>query len=131
MVVQEGELVLTLFRHLHPHSCMAYPTTLGPVSLQQVFSSVAIKKALAKMLALPVLALLVEEAVEVLDPGVVKFAGHFNQQQIVPWYLLWLLAEAVDSYALVPAKYIDGQVTLRLYFGDLRDGRGGIVPLKV
>ena len=76
------------------------------------------------MLTLPVLALIVEEAVEVLDPGVVKFAGHFNQQQVDPWYLMWLLAKAVDSDALVPTKYIDGQVTLLLHFGDLRDGRG-------
>ena len=101
------------------------------MGLQQVFTSVATKTALAKVLALLVLALIVEEAVEVLDPGVVKFAGHFNQQQVDPWYLLWLLAEAMDSDALVPAKYIEGQVTLLLNFGDQRDGRGGIDPLKV
>ena len=130
-MVLEGELVLTLFRHLHPHSCLAYPTTLVSVDLQQVFSSVAMKTALAKVLALPVLALIEEEAVEVLDPGVVESAGHFNQQLVDPRNLLWLLAEAVDSYALVPAKYIDGQATLLLHFGDLRDGRGGIDPLKV
>ena len=125
MVVLEGELVLTLFRHLNPHSCLAYPTTLGSAGLQQVFSSVAMKIALANVLALPVLALIVKEAVEVLDPGVVKFAGQFNQQRVDPWYHLWLLAEAVDSDA------IDGQVTLLLHFEDLRDGRGGIDPLKV
>ena len=89
------------------------------------------KTAFAKVLALPVLSLIVEEAVEVLDPGEVKFAGHFNQQQIYPWYLLWLLAEAVDSDGLVPAKYVDGQVTLLLHFGDLREWRGCIDPLKV
>ena len=93
VVVLEGMLFLTLFRHLHPHSCLAYPTTLGSVGLQQVFSSVAMMTALAKALGLPVFALIVEEAVEVLDPGVVKFAGQFNQQQVDPWYLLWLLAE--------------------------------------
>ena len=71
---------------------------------------------LAKVLALPVLALFEEEEIEVLDTGVVKFAGHFNQQQVDPWYLLWLLAEAVHSDALVPAKYINGQVTLLLHF---------------
>ena len=87
--------------------------------------------ALAKVLALSVLALIVEEAFEVLDPGVVKLSGHFNQQQVDPWYLLWLLAEAVDSDAPVPAKYIDGQVTLFLHFCYLRDVRGGIDPLKV
>ena len=89
------------------------------------------KKALAKVLALPVLALVVEEAVAVFDPGVVEFAGHFNQQQVDPWYPLYLLAEVVDSDALVPAKYINDKVTLLLHFGDLRDGRGGIDPLKV
>ena len=61
----------------------------------------------------------------------VKYAGHFNLQQVNPWYLLWLLAEAVDSDALVPAKYIDGQVTLLFHIGDLRDGCEGIDPLKV
>ena len=127
LVVLEDELVLILFRHLHPHSCLAYPTTLGSVGLQQVFSSVVMKSAFAKVLALPVLALIVEEAVEVLDPGVVKFAGHFNQQQIDPWYLLWLLAEAADCDLLVPAKSIDGHVTLLLHFGDLK----GIDPSKM
>ena len=71
-----------LLRHLHPHSCLAYPTTLGFVGLKQVFFSVAIKTALAKVLALPVLALIVEVVVEVLDPGEVKFAGHFNLQHV-------------------------------------------------
>ena len=73
----------------------------------------------------PPLALIVKEAIEVLDPGVVKFAGQFNQQRVDPWYHLWLLAEAVDSDA------VDGQVTLLIHFEDLRDGRGGIDPLKV
>ena len=43
------------------------------------------KTALAKVLALPVLALFIEEAVEDLDPEVVKFAGYFNQQQVDPY----------------------------------------------
>ena len=41
------------------------------------------------------------------DPDVVKFAGLFNQQHNDPRYLLWLLAGAVDSDALVPTKYVD------------------------
>ena len=81
--------------------------------------------ALAKILALPVLALIVEEAVEVFDPGVVKVAGLFNQQHVDPRYLLRLLAKAVDSDALVPTEYIDGQVILLLHFWNLRDWRGG------
>ena len=51
------------------------------MGLQQVFSGVAVKTALTEVLALPVLALVVEKTVEVLDPGVVEFAGLFNQQQ--------------------------------------------------
>ena len=76
------------------------------------------------------LALVIEETVEVLDPGVVKLAGLFNQQHVDRRYLLWLLAKAVDNDALVPTGYIDGQVILLLHFRDLRDGRGGIDPFE-
>ena len=131
MVVLKGQLVLILFRHLHPHGCLTYPTTLRSMGLQRVFSHEAMETALTKVLALPVLALIVEEAVEVLDPGVLKFAGIFNQQHVDPRYLLWLLAKAVDSDALVPTECIDGQVILLLHLWDLRDERGGIDPLKV
>ena len=55
VVVLERELVLTLFRHLHPHSCLAYPMTLWSMGLQRVFSYVAMETALAKVLALPML----------------------------------------------------------------------------
>ena len=101
------------------------------MGLQRVFSYVAMETALAKVLALPVLALIVDEAVEVLDPGVVKFAGLFNQQHVDPRYPLWPLAKAVDRYTLDPTEYIDGQVILFHHFWDLRDGRGGIDPLKI
>ena len=37
----------------------------------------------------------------------------------------------MDSDALVPTEYIDGQVILLLHFWDLRDGRGGIDPFEV
>ena len=102
VAVLKGELVLTLFRHLQPHGCRAHPTTLRSMGLRRVFSYVSMETALAKVLAIPVLALIVEEAVEVLDPGVVKFAGLFNQKHVDPRYLLWLLANAVDSDALQP-----------------------------
>ena len=84
--------------------------------------------AFAEVLALLVLALIVEEAVEALDPGVVKFAGRFNQQHVDLRFLLWLLAKAVDSDALVPTEYIDGQVILLLHFWDMRVGRGASIP---
>ena len=38
VVVLEGQLVFTLFRHFHPHSCFADPPAVGFVRLQQVFS---------------------------------------------------------------------------------------------
>ena len=63
VVTLKGEFVLTLFRHLHPHGYLAYHTTLGSVGLQQNFSFVAMQATLAEVLALSVLALIVEEAI--------------------------------------------------------------------
>ena len=56
VVVLKGELVLTVFRHLHPHRCLAYPTTVGSVGFQQILPCVAVQAALAEVLALLVLA---------------------------------------------------------------------------
>ena len=126
MVVLKGELVCTLFRHLHPACGLPNPSTVGSVGFQQILPCVAVQAALAEVLALLVLALIVEEAVEVLNPGVVKFAGLFNQQHVYPRYLLWLLAKAVDSDALVPTKYVDGFIKQLFEFWNLRDGSWGI-----
>ena len=82
VVVLKADVVLTLFRHLHPHGCLAYPTTVGSVGIQQILPYVAVQAALAELIALLVLALVTEKAVEVFDPCAVKFAGLFNQQQI-------------------------------------------------
>ena len=71
------------------------------------------------------------EAVEVFDPCVVKFAGLFNQQQIYAGHSIGLGAKPVNCHALIPTKYVNGQVIQLLHFWDLRDGRGGINPLKV
>ena len=79
VVVLEGELVLILFRHFHPHSCLAYPTTVGSVGFQQLFSFVAMQAALAEVLALLVLALVTEQAVEVFDPGEVMLTSFLDQ----------------------------------------------------
>ena len=109
VVVLKGELVLTLFRHLQP-------STVGSVGFQQILPCVAMQAMLAEVLALLVLALIVEEAVEVLDPDVVKFAGLFNQQHVDARYLLWLLAKAVDSDTLVPTKYVEAFIIQFLEF---------------
>ena len=131
VVVLKEDFVLTLFRHLHPHGCLAYPMTVGSVGFQQILLCVAVKAALSEVLALLVLALVTEKAVEVFDPCVVKFAGLFNQQQIYAGHFIRLGAEPVNSHALIPTKYVNGQVIQLLHFWDLRDGRWGIDPLKV
>lgn len=58
VVVLECELVLILLGHLHPDCSLPNPSELGSMSIQQVFPSVAIRTALAEVLALQVLALL-------------------------------------------------------------------------
>ena len=78
MVVLEGQLVLALFCHLHPDSGLADPEALGSVGLQQVFSAVAMKTSLALLM----LTLIIQKAVEVLDQRVVKLTGLLNQQQV-------------------------------------------------
>ena len=81
-MVLEGQLVLALFWHLHPNSCLSDPAALGPVGLLQVFSTVAMKTSLTEVLVPLVLALIIQKAVEVLYQGVVEFAGLLNQQQV-------------------------------------------------
>ena len=88
VMVLEGELVLALLRHLCSNSCLADSLTVRLVGLQQVFSGITMQTALTEVLLLPVLALVVEEAVEVLDPSVVKFSGLLYQQQVCPFACL-------------------------------------------
>ena len=108
VVVLEGELVLTLFRHLQPDCGLPNPSTVGSVGFQQILPCLAVQAALAEVLVLPVLALIVEEAVEALDPVVVKFVGLFNQQEIDSGRSLRLGAEPENSNALIPTKYVNG-----------------------
>ena len=131
VVVLKEDFVLTLFRHLHPHGSLAHPTTVGSVGFQQILPCVAVQAGLAEVSVLLVLALIIEETVEVLDPCVVKFAGLFNQQQIYVGHSIGLGAEPVNSHTFIPTKYVNGQVIQHLHFWDLRDGRGGIDPSKV
>ena len=72
------------------------------MGFQQILPCVAAQAALAEVLVLLVSALVLEETVEVLDPGVVKFAGLFNQQQIYAGHSIWLGGEPVNSHALIP-----------------------------
>ena len=89
------------------------------------------KTALIEVLALLVLAPVVAQAVEVLDPGVVEFTSLFNQQQVDPWHVFGLLADVVNNHPLIPPKDVDGQVVLPLSSWNLRDWRGRIYPLAV
>ena len=73
-MILEGELVFPLLRHLHPHSGLPDPSAFGLVGFQQVFPGVAMKAALAEVFAPLVLALVVQEPVEIFHPCVVKFS---------------------------------------------------------
>ena len=55
----EGEL-FSLFLHLHPDCGLPDPSTVGSTGLQQIFSSVAMTIALAEVLALSVIAPVIE-----------------------------------------------------------------------
>ena len=68
----------------------------------------------AVVLALLVLALVVEEAVEVLDPSVVELAVLLDQQDIDPRHVFELYADVVNNHPLIPPKDVDGQVVLPL-----------------
>ena len=61
VVVLKGELVLTLFRHLHPDCGLPNRSTVGSVGFQQILPCVAVQAALAEVLALLVLTLLVQK----------------------------------------------------------------------
>ena len=60
LVILEGELVFLLLRHRHPVCSLSDPSALGSVGFQQVLSYVTMKTALAEVIALPMLALVVE-----------------------------------------------------------------------
>ena len=106
VIVLEGEVVLALLWHLHPDSCLSDSLAFWLVVLQQVSPGIAMETALTEVLLLSVLALIIEKATEVLDPGVVKFAGLLNQQQICPGHVFWLIAYVVYNDTLIPAKDI-------------------------
>ena len=59
------------------------------------------KTALAVVLEVTALALVVEQAIEVLDPGVVEFASLLNQQQVDPWHVFGLFADVVNNQPLI------------------------------
>lgn len=70
------------FRLLHPHRRLPNPAAFWLVGLQEVFPGVAVKASLAEVFALPVLALVILEAVEVFNTGVVELACLFYQEQV-------------------------------------------------
>ena len=125
-----SQLIIVLFWHLHPHSGLPDPAALGPVGLQQVFSAVAMKTSLTEVLALLMLILIIQKAVEVLDPGVVEFTGLLNQQQVDAGHAGMLFAEVVDYDSLIPAEDVDGQVILPSTLGTWEIGAGASISSK-
>ena len=131
VVVLTGDLVFPLFWHLHPDCSLPNSSTVGSVGIQQILPWVAVQASLAEVLAPAVLTLVIEEAIEVLDPGEVMLTGYLDQQQIYARHSIRLGAEPVSSHALIPTKYVNGQVIQLLHFWDLSDRRGGINPFEV
>ena len=131
VVVLKGDLVFPFFRHLHRDCSLPNPSTVGSVGFQQILPCVAVQASLAEVLAPAVLTLVIEEAIKVLDPGEVMLTGFLDQQQIYAGHSIRPGAEPVNSHALIPTKYVNGQVIQLLHFWDLRDGRGGINPFEV
>ena len=86
---------------------------------------------LAEVLLLSVFVLVVEQSVEVFDPGVVELARFLYKQQICPGYVFWLFGDVVHYHSLVPAEHVYGKVVLSLHLDDLRDGCGGIDAVEV
>ena len=68
------------------------------------------------MFASNVFALIMEQTVEVLDPGVVVLFALPYEKQLDPSNVSWLLAESVDDHLpTVPAKDIQSEVVLLLH----------------
>ena len=132
VVVLKGDLVFPFFRHLHPDCSLSNPsTTVGSGSFQQIRPCVAVQASLAEVLAPAVLTLVIEEAIKVLDPGEVMLTGFLDHQQIYAGHSIRPGAEPVISQALIPTKYVNGQVIQLLHFWDLRDfGVGASILLK-
>ena len=104
--VLEDELVLGLFRHLHPDCGLADTLALWLVGLQQVLPGVAVEAALAEMHAVFVFALVIQQSIKVLDEHIVELACLLDKKQVNPGS--WLIPELVDNDALVSAEDIDG-----------------------
>ena len=130
VVVLKGDLVFPLFRHLHPYCSLPNPSTVGSVGFQQILPCVAVQASLAEVLAPAVLTLVIEEAIKVIDPGEVMLTGFLDRQQIYAGHSIWLGAEPVNSHALIPTKYVNGQVIQLPHFWDLEMGVGASIPLK-
>ena len=128
MVVLEVQLVLALFWHLHPHSCLSDLAALRPVGLQQVFSAVAMKTSLTEGLALPVLALILQRTVY---PGVVESAGILSQQQVDAGLVGRLFAEVVDNYPFSQPKTLMARLFCFSTLGICEMGVGTSMPSKL
>ena len=109
MVVHKCQLVLALLGHLYSDCSLArYPCTLALWASSRSSLVVAVKASFAEMFTACVLALVKEQAVEILDPSAVKLACLFNQQEVDPGHVHVLLTQHVNDHALVPSKDVDG-----------------------
>ena len=87
---------------------------------------------LTEVFASNVFALIMEQTVEVLDPGVVVLFAIPYEKQMDPSNVPWLLAESVDDHLpAVPAKDIQSEVVLLLHSIYLVDWCGRVNSPKI
>ena len=77
--------------------------------------------ALAEVFAPFCCILVMKQAVEVLDPGVVEFSCPLYQQKVDAGYVVGLFADVMNDNPLIPSKDVDGKVVLSLNLRHLRD----------
>ena len=132
--ILKGKHVLFFFWHLYAHSWSPYALAVGFMLFEQVFPRVTMETPLTEVFAFMVFALIMEQTVEVLDPGVVVQFALPYEKQMDSSNVPWLLAESVDDHLpTVLAKDIQGEVVLLLHSFEfyLVDWCGRVNSLKV
>ena len=89
------------------------------------------KTSLTEVLALSVLVLIIEKAVEVLYPGEVEFADILNQQQVDAGHVSRLFAAVMDNYHFFPAKDFMARLFCFSTLGICKIGVGTSMPSKL
>ena len=131
VTVLEGQLVLAFFWNLDFDRCWPDPTAFWLVSFQQILPGVAMEASVTDVLAMVILGLIIQQVIDVLDPGMVNLFYLFNQQEVDPRHIYMLLAEPVKDHTHVPPEYTECSTVLFPHPFDRRNGCWCVDPCKV